>query len=79
VPATYIVPHFDAIPAIWKPIVFALQKQLRPGQRMLGIDEETALIGGLGREWTVRGKGRVHTFTGSSATSHASGATLRLD
>ena len=79
VPARYIVPHFDAMPAIWRPAVFALQRQLREGQRMIGIDEDTALIGKLGEEWTVNGKGRVHLFTGTSENSHASGETLRLD
>lgn len=78
--ATYIVPHFDAIPAIWKPVVFGLQRQLKAGERMIGIDEDTALIGKLGDEWMVRGKGNVHIFTGSRhKTSYASGATLRLD
>ena len=27
VPATYIVPHFDAIPGVWKPLIFGLQRQ----------------------------------------------------
>ena len=38
VPATFIVPHFDAIPGIWKPIVFGLQRQLKKGERMIGVD-----------------------------------------
>jgi len=63
VPATFIVPHFDAIPGMWKPLVFALQKQLKKGERMLGVDENTALIGRLGGEWTVMGQGKVHVFT----------------
>lgn len=79
VPARYIVPHFDAIPVVWRPAVFALQRQLRDGQRMIGIDEDTALVGKLGEEWTVKGKGQVHIFTGSGRTSHASGETFRLD
>jgi cyanophycinase len=79
VPARYIVPHFDAMPVVWRPAVFALQRQLRDSQRMIGIDEDTALVGRLGEEWTVMGKGRVHLFTGAGETSHASGASLRLD
>jgi len=63
VPATFIVPHFDAIPGMWKPLVFTLQKQLKKGERMLGVDENTALIGRLGGEWTVMGQGKVHVFT----------------
>ncbi|HSL30233.1 MAG TPA: Type 1 glutamine amidotransferase-like domain-containing protein [Anaerolineales bacterium] len=80
VPVTYIVPHFDAIPAIWKPIVFGLQRQLKAGERMIGIDEDTALIGRLGGEWTVKGKGSVHIFTaGGNKTRYAGGESLILE
>jgi cyanophycinase-like exopeptidase len=79
VPATYIVPHFDAIPAIWKPIVFGLQRQLKKGERMLGIDEDTALIGRLGGEWIVKGKSKVHMFTPNETTSYAAGERLMLE
>jgi cyanophycinase len=78
VPATYIVPHFDAIPGIWKPIVFGLQRQLKDGERMLGVDENTALIGRLGGEWTVKGTSRVHVFTRADEMSYANGETLTL-
>ena len=79
VPATYIVPHFDAIPTIWKPIVFGLQRQLKNGERMIGIDEDTALIGKLGGEWIVKGRSQVHIFAAGVKTSYASGETLLLD
>lgn len=79
VPATYIVPHFDAIPGIWRPIVFGFQKQLKNGERMIGVDEDTALIGKLGGEWVVMGRSQVHVFTHEGKTSCADGQTLRLD
>ena len=79
VPATYIVPHFDAIPGIWKPIVFGLQRQLKKGERMIGVDEDTAMIGKLGGEWIVRGKSKVHIFARDGKTSYSSGQTLTLD
>jgi cyanophycinase-like exopeptidase len=79
VPATYIVPHFDAIPAIWKPIVFGLQRQLKKGERMIGVDENTALVGRLGGEWTVKGKTRVHVFTREGELSYENGQTLTLE
>lgn len=79
VPAMYIVPHFDAIPAIWKPIVFGLQRQLKNGERMIGVDENTALIGKLGGEWTVKGKSKAHVFTHDGKLSYADGQTLTLD
>lgn len=76
VPATYIVPHFDAIPGIWKPIVFGLQRQLKKGERMIGIDEDTALIGRLNGEWIVKGKGSVHIFAPGSQAEYSDGQTL---
>ncbi len=87
VPAKYIVPHFDAIPGIWRPIVFGLQRQLRNGERMIGVDENTALIGALrhgsagqrGGEWTVKGNGKVHVFTRAGEISYTNGQTLTLD
>jgi cyanophycinase len=78
-PATFIIPHFDAIPGIWKPIVFGLQRQLKQGERMIGVDENTALIGKLGNEWTVKGKGKVHVFTRSGKMSYTDGESLTIE
>lgn len=79
VPATFIVPHFDAIPGIWKPIVFGLQRQLKKGERLIGVDENTALIGKLGSEWTVKGKSKVHVYTRDGKMSYTNGETLTFD
>lgn len=76
VPATFIVPHFDAIPGIWKPVVYALQKQLKKGERMIGVDENTALVGRLGGEWTVMGQGKVHIFAPEGNKAFTSGQCL---
>lgn len=78
VPAEYIVPHFNAIPGIWKPMLFALQKQLKNGQRLIGIDEDTALVGSLGGEWKVMGKSNVHIYTLDGSTKHESGEVVLL-
>jgi cyanophycinase len=77
--ATFIIPHFDAIPGIWKPIVFGLQRQLKKGERMIGVDENTALIGKIGSEWTVKGKGKAHVFTRGGKMSYADGQSLTID
>jgi cyanophycinase len=78
-PATYIIPHFDAIPAVWKPIVFSLQRRLKKDERMIGVDENTALVGKLGGEWTVKGKSSVHVFTRQGTLSYINDQTLMLD
>lgn len=77
-PATFIVPHFDAIPGVWKPIVFGLQRGLKKGERMIGIDEDTAMIGKLNGDWIVKGRSRVHIFTRDGKVSYSDGQTLTL-
>ncbi|HEX6032868.1 MAG TPA: Type 1 glutamine amidotransferase-like domain-containing protein [Anaerolineales bacterium] len=78
IPATFIVPHFDAIPGVWKPIVFGLQRSLKRGERMIGIDEDTALIGKLSGEWIVKGKSKVYVFVRDGKASYSDGQTLTL-
>ena len=79
VPAQFIIPHFDAFPAMIKPLVFALKTQLKKGQRMIGVDEETALVGQLGGEWKVLGQSKVHVFTREGNQTYESGQTLFLN
>lgn len=79
IPATFIVPHFDAIPGVWKPIVFGLQHSLKNGELMIGVDEDTALIGRLNGEWLVKGKSKVHVFARDGKTSYSDGQTLTLN
>jgi cyanophycinase len=78
VPAEFIMPHFDAIPAIWKPMVLALQKQLKDGQRMIGVDEDTALVGTLNGQWKVMGKSNVQVFTRDQKTKYAAGDAVKI-
>lgn len=77
-PAKFIIPHFDAIPAIWKPLMMAMIKRLGEGEVMLGIDEETALVGSLDGDWTVMGEARVHVFRKNNETSYSAGETFKL-
>jgi cyanophycinase len=79
VPAKFIVPHFDAIPAMFRPLAMALMGQLKDGDRMIGVDEDTALIGKLGGEWTVMGKSKAHIFTREDKQVYESGQTITLD
>jgi cyanophycinase-like exopeptidase len=39
---------------------------MKDGEYMLGIDEDTALVGTLGGEWRVMGTGTVHVITKKS-------------
>ncbi|GAB4458094.1 MAG: hypothetical protein Kow0070_11250 [Anaerolineales bacterium] len=78
VPAEFIIPHFDAIPAMFKPLTFALRRQLAADEKMIGVDEETALVGRLGGEWRVMGRGSVHVFTKQGEQTYPSGHSLTL-
>jgi cyanophycinase len=79
VPARFVVPHFDAIPIMFRPLVLSLSRQLKKGERMIGVDEDTALIGSLGGEWQVMGRSKVHVFTDQGKLEYESGQTLILD
>lgn len=79
VPAKFIVPHFDAIPAMFRPLARALMGQLKKDECMIGVDEDTALIGTLGGEWNVMGQSNVHIFTHEGEQIYESGQTITLD
>ena len=78
VPAQFILPHFDAIPVMFKPLISALKRQLKKGQRLLGIDENTALVGQLGGDWKVMGQGKVHLFMRDGTQIYDRGQTFQL-
>ena len=68
-----VAPHFDILPerllAQWTKVVPA-------GHRLLGIDEDTALVQRDG-SWDVKGRGRVLVFrTGDERVVHPSGASV---
>lgn len=56
VPGVIVAPHFDILP---KRLVDLWSSLVPLGHRLLGIDEDTALIRS-NPEWVVRGRGRVH-------------------
>ena len=59
--------------------MYALKSQLRKGQRMLGVDENTALVGRLNGEWKVMGKGRAHVFINKESVSYENGQSLSFE
>jgi len=76
--ASYVLPHFDAMPAMFKPMVTALRKTLKDGEYALGVDEDTALVGRLGGEWQVLGTSQVHVMSRNSDKSYRSGERVSL-
>lgn len=74
VPGAAVIPHYDAMP---EAIVATLTLQAPAGVVVLGIDEETALVGRDGA-WQVRGRGRVTVWRGRTRVRHRDGATFRV-
>lgn len=78
IPNALILPHFDLIESFRPGLTRLLQSQLRDGQYGLGIDEHTALVGGMGGPWTVLGAGSVSLITGEHLMAYYPGQTVPL-
>ena len=75
-PADYVMPHFDHA-GPFKALVSLLRRQMKDGQSMIGIDENTALIGKLGGEWKAMGVSKVHVMTHKRAPVYGAGKFFR--
>ncbi len=73
----YVMPHFDHV-GPFKQFVNVLRRGLKEGQIILGIDEDTALVGKTGGEWRVMGKSGVHVLTRKSTQSYAAGQVVPI-
>lgn len=78
VPVAFVIPHFNAIPAIWRPMIGTLRRRLEEGEIMIGVDEETAIVGKLGEAWTVMGRAQAHVFAIGGSASYEAGETFSL-
>jgi cyanophycinase len=78
VPGLVVLPHFDRI-EWWRPgIVGQRAAALAAGQTLVGIEEETALVGG-DDGWRVEGRGRVWIIgAGGDRAAHPAGSVLDL-
>ncbi|MEW6241032.1 MAG: Type 1 glutamine amidotransferase-like domain-containing protein [Chloroflexota bacterium] len=77
-PARFIIPHFDSIPAVWRPFILALRQKLKNDEWMLGLDEDTALVGRLGGTWRVMGRQTVSVITKQNTQVYKSGDEVPL-
>jgi cyanophycinase len=72
-PRLVIVPHYDVFP---ETLVMAAALAVPKGDVIVGIDEETALLGRDG-EWRVHGRGRVTVWRRSRRERHRAGSAVR--
>ncbi len=77
-PKSHIFPHFDRMLA-WRSVTIPMLQPLVPADEyVLGIDEDTALVGKLGSEWTVMGRQNVYIITKSEVMPYSAGETLTI-
>jgi cyanophycinase-like exopeptidase len=77
-PNSHIFPHFDRMLA-WRGVTIPLLQPLIPAEEyVLGLDEDTALVGKPSETWTVMGRQAVHVITRSEVKSYPSGWVITL-
>ncbi len=78
-PFKYILPHFDKMSARWAAFLESARLELLPGEKIIGIDDETAFVGKRGGEWRVMGQRRVHIITREKTEEYPVGETLAFE
>ncbi|MCF6277184.1 MAG: Type 1 glutamine amidotransferase-like domain-containing protein [Anaerolineales bacterium] len=78
IPATFIIPHFDRMRGIRLAYLSAARRHLNDGQIILGVDEDTALVGKLGGIWQVMGRGQAHLIACDGQQSVEAGRSMLL-
>ena len=74
VPGASVVPHYDAWP---EPLTALIALQAPRGSVVLGIDEDTAMVGHDGA-WQVHGRSRVTVWHGRQRDRYRAGDTFRF-
>jgi cyanophycinase-like exopeptidase len=76
-PGTMFGPHWDALDGYVPGLSGFIKGSVPDGHRLVGIDEDTAIVGD-GVDWTVLGAGRVHVLEDGSWRRIGAGHDLRL-
>jgi cyanophycinase len=77
-PAMYVLPHFDRMRGVWSAFFYGLRRQLRKEEYVLGIDENTALVGKLNGAWQVMGQGSAHLIWADHQQDYVAGQEVSL-
>jgi cyanophycinase len=77
-PNSHILPHFDRL-LVWRGLTVPILQALLPeGEYVLGLDEDTALVGKPGLDWTVMGRQSVSVITKHEVFTYTTGNNLLL-
>ena len=77
VPGLSVIPHFDRLAARMPDFVLNAVTHAGPGVTVVGVDEETALVGGP-EHWVVQGRQKVWVLTGDGRKGYAAGEHLHF-
>jgi cyanophycinase len=78
VPGITLIPHFDQMHR-WNPgFLDQALASLAPGELLVGVDEDTAMVGGP-IEWTVMGRQTVTVFSAEGSETFIAGQHFRTD
>ena len=78
VPAQFVIPHFDRMRGMWSAYLFGVRRQLKDDQFILGVDENTALVGKVGESWQVMGQGQAHIIARDDQQVYSAGQKLKM-
>jgi cyanophycinase len=76
-PGTWFGPHWDTLDGFAPGFTSFMESSLPQGSRLIGIDEDTAMVGDCTR-WDVVGTGAVHVLEGAAWTRHEAGESFAL-
>jgi cyanophycinase len=74
IPNTCVLPHHNGFGQHWAPHL----RDSLPGVLLIGIDEQTGMLGDPASLWTVYGGGRVTLYRADKTETHASGERFTL-
>jgi cyanophycinase len=72
-----LMPHWDALDGYVEGLTDLVIGSRRPGVTLVGIDEDTAMVGD-GARWTVAGRGVVHLMDDAGRRIHGDGEPFEL-
>ena len=77
-PPLYVMPHFDRMRGMFSALLLGYRRTLKDSDYILGIDENTAIVGKVGETWTVMGQGKAHIITRDDTQEYSAGESLSL-
>lgn len=76
VPHVRVLPHFDRFAGRVPELLLTRLVDTPAGTTVVGIDEDTALVGGPG-QWRVEGRQSLWVLDADGRTEHPAGSVLR--